>query len=180
MKRKKKSTIKKHFVRFKPLYAVLLIEVLIVLLFIQILYKSRPISTISLEKTVIVAEDICYDRGISGYHISVFCNSEEYIFPSLGFHSSYPNGKLYQEIELGDKIFITYYQERTVFGYKKFIVDAYTESLVLRTIEEYENGTKGIQIFETISFVIIEILYFAISTVYLWANNLLTIKKKRK
>lgn len=178
MKRTRNCKLKKHLRHYKPLYAVIFVQILIGLLFVQVLYDSRPINALPLESSVIVVEDICYERGISGRYISVYSNSEEYIFPRLGFHTSYPNGKLFDAITVGDKMFIKYFPKKELFSYKKYIVDAYTESKVLRTIEEYERGKNGVWIFELIIFTITEIFYLVASAGYLWANNLFKIKKK--
>lgn len=177
---KKKSKANKLFRRYKPLFVILLVEVIMILFFLQMWEGSKPIDERSLKETVIRVDEIDDIHWTSGSRVFVFSDSVKYTFINVGIRGGYSNSKLPQMIEVGDELHITYFIEEGIFGPTNLVVDAYTENHVLRTIEGYVNDHKGVRVVETVIFVIIEILYFGFSFLHLWAHDLIKIKKTKK
>lgn len=176
----KKCKTNKFFRRYKPLFIILVIEVMVVLVFVQMWNKSKPLDEYSLKYMTICVDEIDDIHWTSGSRVYVFSDSVKYTFRNVGIRGGYSNSKLSQTIEVGDELHITYFIVDGIFGTANVVVDAYTENHVLRTIEGYVSDHKGVRVFETVIFFLMEILYFGFSVLYLWAHDLIKIKKTKK
>ena len=171
--------MKKHFQRYKPLYFIIIVQLLIILFF-WLLWEGSTSSTHVLKNTVIVVDDVKYENWSKGTRLIVFSADEKYEFPNLGYHTEYPNSKLVQAIEVGDELYITYYTQNRLFGSRNLILDAYTQTNVFRTIDEYTRSHEGLEIWVIIGFLLIESIYLAGSILYLKCYNLFKAKRKRR
>lgn len=176
---KKKSKLKKHFRQYGDLYTIISVELLIVFFFVLIWNGSRPLSEYTLEKTAIVVEDVHYVSGKDVSRLTVSADSRVYSFPKFS-GGEYSNSKLSEMIKVGDELFISYYTEDGLFQSTNWIVDASTQTKVLRTAEEYIKDQKVGRVVSTVMFIIIEMLYLSGSVFYLWTFDALKIKKKLK
>ena len=173
---KTKNKVKNHFIRYKPLYVAIFLEIIIVLTFIQLWCNARPVSEGDLLNTTIVVDDVRYVSGTKTSRLYVFTESQKYYFPNLGKIS---NSKLSDMINIGDELFITYYTKDGLFTTTNRIVDAYSQTQVLRTTEEYLSSYKGVRVIETVVFILVELLFFTVAGFYLYIFNIIKIKKRR-
>ena len=173
---KHKGTAKKHFRRYKPLYIAIFLEIIIVLTFIQLWCNAKPVSEQDLLKANIVVEDVRYISGKNISRLIISANSQKYHFPNIGKIS---NSKLSDMINEGDELFITYYPKDGLFTTTNRIVDAYSQTQVLRTTEEYLSSYKGVRVIETVGFILVELLFFTIAVFYLYIFDVIKIKRRK-
>lgn len=177
MKQTRNCKLKKYFRRYKPLFAVILVQVLIVLFFFQLWEASTPSAHI-LKNAVIDINDIRYMQWTKGSRIIIISANQKYYFPNLGFQTNYPNRKLIQEIEVGDELSITYYSRKGLLGPSNCIVGAYSQTEALRTIDEYNSSREGLCIWVIVSFILVESPYLIGSILYLHCCNQVKVKRK--
>lgn len=181
MSKKKVSAAKKHFRRFRSVYVALGIEMLILLFFLPgILQGSDPISTLSLETVSFSVEDVRSIHWSRGSRVYVFSDTDKYIFSPGGSTGGYFNSDIPAILERGDQICITYYTTRGLFGSNHWIVDAYTQTHKLRTMEAFIRDVQVGAVIGIIIFIIVEITYIPGAFAYLWINGIFEPKKKRK
>ena len=176
---KPKHKHKKHFRRYKPLYVAMIAQVLIIFFFC-LLWKASTPSTHVLKNAVIDVDDVKYVSWTKGSFVIVHSDDEEYVFYNLGYHSKYPNSKLAQAIEVGDELNITYFTQERLFGSRNVILDAYSQTNVFRTIDEYTQSKEGNGIWVIVLFVLIESIYLPAAIIYLKCCNLFKTKKKHR
>lgn len=181
--KKKTSKTKLHFRRYKGIYALAALEVVMVYFFLLAWLDCRPISYQKLENVTIYVEHTTHIFGKQNWFI-VRSGGESYSFPNRGSYAGYTNSKLDDMIQRGDRLHITYLEDRWFFGFAKrnLVVEAHTDEVQLRTIEEYMESKEGLQPLFVVFFVIGELLYSLGVFVYFRSNRkyFAKLRKERK
>ena len=167
---------------FKSICTVVLIQLFIIWCFHLLLSNCKPPSLQETKKTTINVAHTFYTSALGGtYYIQ--SDADKYYFPNHGAFSEYSNSKLNNSIQIGDKIHISYFEDRWLLGFSRrnIIIEAYTDSEVYRTIGEYNESKKGLIPITVILFVLIESMFVGIVWTYFLLNKAyFKIKKKQK
>jgi len=73
--------------------------------------------------------------------------------------SAYPNSKLFDTIQIGDEISISYVEQYSFFGKRNSVVEAKSDTEVYRSIEEYNSTSAFVPVI--IIFAIVEFLFLS-------------------
>ena len=170
--KKKTSKTKLHFKQYKSIYVLIALEVIMVWFFLLAWSDCSPLSSKNLDDVTIYVEHTTRLSGKQSLFV-VYSGDESYYFPSRGSYAGYTNSKLGDVIQRGDKIHLTYFEDRWLLGFAKrnMVVEAHTDTVQLRTVEEYMESKEGLQSFFAILFVLGEVLYCFGVFAYFRANR---------
>ena len=144
------------------------VQLLIILCFVYILNKSKPIALSDTKQIDITVEDAHYFKVLSEFRLTVYSDSTKYLFASRGTFSEYSVGKLYETIAIGDRLALIYYETDSILGKINLVVDARTETEIYRSFEEYNRGKEGLAVVVTVMFSIIELAFCGVVILYIW------------
>ena len=166
MKNIKFSSSEKILIRTLLIFAF--IQILILLLFIRLLNESKPITTQEIQRCYIVVEKTQFERAISEYRFIIYSDSQKYYFGNRATRAEYSCSELYATVSVGDQLSIAYYEENSIWGNKKWVVEACSEIEAFRLMEEYNKGKKGLTTIVYVGFFIIQLVSLGFFIIYIW------------
>lgn len=114
------------FIRFA------LIQLLIIILFVLPLYSNKSINARDCTTLQIVVEDkeleYVQHRRYSSHTFKIFSGSVWYEFPSEGIWGEYTPREMYEKINIGDTLEISYTKAQRFDGEYNYVVDARNDS----------------------------------------------------
>lgn len=157
-RKKKYGFVKKY--KIKHLLIAVFFQLLILSCFINLLLNSKKIElneTISTD--IVVGETNLIQRGHLESSFVVFSDGNTFYFPNQTGQLQLSNSKLYDVISEGSQLSIIYFEKTGLFGTKNWVVDARSEKIVYRSIEEYNKNKIGVIPLLVVLFLVIEIIY---------------------
>ena len=156
--KKKTSKTKLHFRRYKGIYALAILGIVLVWFFVALWLECIPLSSRKLENLSVYVEHTTYVSP--GRNFVVRSNGESYMFPHIGHYTEYTTGELGKLIQKGNILHITYLEDRWFFGLAKrnLVVEAHTDEVQLRTIEGYMECQEEWKPLWVVFFVIVEVI----------------------
>ena len=154
IKRKKKNRI-----NMRKVITMVTIQFVIALFFGCMLQGSMPIALEKTKPATITVDAVQYIRSGEGYLI-ISSNSDTYIFDNSGYPEQYGVRKLRDMITAGETLSIRYTKSWMLsLGIHNRIVDARTESEILRSMEIYNEGVKNHPFYTSIFWGFIELVF---------------------
>ena len=133
----------KHKKMMRMFVKILSLQILMICLFIYALTSSQPVSTEALQEADITVEEVYRVYKKRGGMLKVIADSETYVFHNGG-SSELSAAQLSKRIFAGDQLCISYVERDSLFGTRKVVVAARSDSEVYRTLEVYNsNREKG-------------------------------------
>ncbi len=160
-----------------------LMQILIILVFSWLLYKSKPVDLENTKQITITVDNVRYQRGPTEYYFIIYSDSEKYLFSNYGRFGEYSNRELYESISIGDRLTLTYYNSSSLLhGNFNSVIEAQSNTEIYRSVEEYTKLTAGISTAVTIPFLIIELVFVGVLILYVLnsKNTLIKIGRKLK
>jgi len=156
----------------KTILKFVLLQLIILLVFIQAGKNSIPIDIKDTkQKDIIVSDTYCLPLGkFHNDYLLVVDNEEtEYMFADVN-SASYSERELEKLISKGDRLLLTYYEGKILLFIKvNIIVDARTQTQVYLTLDEYNEGRAGAPAI-IVLFSIIEFLFICFTILYFNVN----------
>ena len=160
--RKSNSALKRRkFIR-KFTISFLLIQITIATLAGSLLYESSPINMDDCASQKIIVQAREYKRVYGEHVCQISSNGAIYWFPNLGMFEKYSSRELYEEMEPGKSLDITYTEGRNFFAKHNLIVDARSESTIYLDFGTYNNEKGKLVVAVIIMFSVIELVFLAI------------------
>lgn len=169
MKKAKRNVKAMKLVKKTVVFA--LVQLLIVVFFLRFISESKLIVLEDTTPITVTVDDIKYERVISEYRFSIYSDSIEYRFHNQGVFARYSNRELYETIEIGDEISIVYVERYDLTGKYKSVIDARTEMIVYRSIEEYNELREPAFIAAIVISSIIELVFILVFIVWIMFNR---------
>lgn len=170
MKKLKLSTAEKGLIR--SVLIVILVQVLIILLFVNTWKTSHPIDVTEAKKVEVTVDDTYYLSLRRSSRLIIVSDGAEYWIESRVFSSETSAGKLYDTISKGDKLSLIYCERTTLFwGNVNMVYDARTETEVYRSLEKYNRKQENAPIFVIIVFSVIELLFIGFVFLSIWLQK---------
>lgn len=148
-----------------------LIQLAIFFAFVSMFSDSQQINVKDTKQIDIIVDDVYYFRVPREDWLFVVSDSTEYLFKSRSTFGEYSVSRLYESIHEGDKLSLMFRETYTILGKVNLVVDAQSQTETYRTIENYNEGKKGVPIVISIIFSIIEVGFIGIIFVYGWINR---------
>jgi len=138
-----------------------IIQISIVSLFIVGVQNAAPINPNNGKHISVIVENTQYYRTLFSMdnNFSIYSDGIEYQFPSLGIFSESSSRKLYESIEIGDKIEVVYIERYHWFQKKNLVIDAKDTTTTYLTREFYNSQKEVAFVGYIIIFIIIEMLF---------------------
>ena len=170
MKKLKLSTAEKGLIR--SVLIVILVQVLIILLFINTWKRSHPIDIADAKKVEVTVDDTYYLSLHRSSRLIIVSDGVEYWIESRIFSGETSAGRLYDTISKGDKLSLIYCERTRLFwGNVNMVYDARTETEVYRSLEVYNRKQENVPIFVIIVFSIIELIFVGGVSFFVWLYN---------
>ncbi len=155
----------------RNIIVVTLIQILIITVFVRTLNISRPIDVHNTKQSKIIVEDTyCIKGPKENWWLIVVADSRKYLFGNHSIFDAYSVKELDKVIFPGDTLSLKYYEQYNILGRVCIVVDAKTETEVYRTLDDYNRGKHGLDIFVSILFFVIESAYVGVVVIYVWLN----------
>lgn len=167
--RKKKA---KRFLRFA--WKAVAVQIVILNVFLFILRSGEPVPYEDTRKVIgtIESKEIKQKgpTSIGSRILYVESDSVEYCFPAVvnNAFQQYSNRAIYEAISVGDEMELRYYKDRLCFGEGNFVVECIVNGVVYRSYDGYVSDSRVGRIGFTILFSIIEIVFLAGVSVYVF------------
>ena len=167
----------------------MLVQLTILFFFFMCFASSRIIDINDCHKEKICVTNIDYQAGYREYKLFIYANEFRYDFPNLGIFSEYTNRELYEIINVGDVLQITYIKRQGFFCEYNLLVDVRNESKIYLDFDLYndqkKNASEGlIVLFLLVEFVFLLIvmsdIIFQIRYERLFLSNSHNLKKHKK
>lgn len=169
MKKVKFSIVEIRLIR--SMFVIGLIQLLIVFTFLRMFNISRPIDVHNTKQSKIIVEDTyCIKAPKENWWLIVVADSRKYLFGNHSIFDAYSVKELDKVIFPGDTLSLKYYEQYNILGRVCIVVDAKTETEVYRTLDDYNRGKHGLDIFVSILFFVIELAYVGVVVIYVWLN----------
>ena len=169
MKKTRLSVKEKRVLR--NIVVVTLIQILIIAAFVRTLNISRPIDVHNTKQSKIIVEDTyCIKGPKENWWLIVVADSRKYLFGNHSIFDAYSVRELDKVIFPGDVLFLKYYEQYNILGRVCIVVDAKTETEIYRTLDDYNRGKHGLDIFISILFFVIDSAYVGVVVICVWLN----------
>ena len=167
--------MKKNPIRIDKKQTKAIKKVIIVFIFIQItivallfftMYQNKKVTDSNTTQISILVEDTLYipQAGRANGEMIVYSNSDKYYFDvKYSQWNGYDSEKLSDEL-IGNELDITYKEFFTIYGFRKFIVDARDANNVYFSIDDYNYEQSGQLKVGIIAFIVFEILLLLVSS----------------
>lgn len=158
MKKKYSKTRRKCL---KKILIPVVIQVIIILLFCEMLDMSRTIDIKDTKQLTVTVDAIRFDIGLFEDKVCIKSNSEQYIFGTNCTSNEYAIHEIFESISQGDEITIIFHEVDSIFGPQNWILDARTETEVFRTYEDYLKSKTNIIPVVCALFSFVELLFLS-------------------
>lgn len=170
MKKTKFSLVEKKL--FRTILSFTLIQILIILIFVNALNSSYPININDTKQIDITVDDLYINRVFKSNYLIVVSELTKYEFTPRSTFKEYSVSKLHKTIFLGDSLSLIYYESNHfIWGTRNIVIDARTQTETYRSYEEYIKGKEGSSVAIIIIFSLIEIAFLGIILVDVWLNK---------
>lgn len=177
MKKKYSKTRRKYCIK---ILVPVVIQVIIILLFCEMLDASRTIDIKDTKQMSVTVDTIRFDRGILENKVCIESNSEQYIFGTNCTLNEYSVHEIFESISQGDQIMIIFYVEESIYGTQNRILDARTETEVFRSYDEYLKNKTNIIPVVCVLFSFVELLFVSGVFVFTFPFDRYSKWKRRK
>ena len=158
---KKNNTVKRFKFRKRLFFRAMLIQIVILLFLTALLYKSKPIDINDCETKQITvdAKDSVYN---SDRIYRVYSNGIRYDFPTHSIRNKYDPKELYETIQEGDKLDITYTKGYVSWKKINLVVAVKDETTTYLDFDSYNSQLKTAFIAVIVLFAVVELIFCAI------------------
>ena len=140
------------------------IQILIIILFLGCFFSNTPVDESACTTVQVVVEDKIHSRGGRINEVCVCSNGVWYVFHEGGLTEEISMTELYEKINVGDTIEITYTERFRIYGgWYNLVVDAKDDSNSYVDFDLFNSERQSGQIVFNVFFVIIEIIYLLIA-----------------
>ena len=172
------SIAEKKLIRTATIY--FFVQIIAIIFFIRALDISQPVDINKTKQIDVIVEDTYRFYFFSENHFVICSNSIEYTFSTTGWRGGYSVSELSEKINIGDKLSLIYFEEYSLSGKKKIIVDARSASETYRTLADYNKSKGGMPLFVIVLFSAIEFVLCGILFCYIWLNKTIIKEFRRK
>ena len=151
-------------------------QIVIFALFFLLLRESRPIEISDCQSARIVIDDKSYERVYGEYRCRIFHNGIQYDFANMG-RGEYSARELYENLEFGNEVNISYVNKYSIFGKYYLIVDARDDKAVYFNFDLYNSQKEKAFCSVIVLFFIIE-LFLVIVGFWILIINRRDVKSK--
>lgn len=179
---RKRTSAFDYFIHSDLFRGLIALEFLIVFLFALIWDDLEPLSSRHLEKTTICVDQINFVSAGKSSDLVVIDDGISYYFTNGSGSSEYTVYELRDLLQIDDELHITYYVGKWKMGLveRNVIVEAHTDTQVLRTIEGYNERKNGLRPFTLVMFILVELLYSGGVFGFFWRNRYIFRRGKKK
>lgn len=146
----------------RQLFAIIVLQLIIIFIGFSLWDASQPINDNNSDifHIQITVDDTVYERSINQYLFYIVSDEERYYFSNSGVVSdNLSNRELYESVSVGDTLQIAYYENHNLFGVRKWVVDARTETQIYRSLESLAQDSIGGRVGAIFVFVFLEFVY---------------------
>ena len=139
-------------------------QIIIIMLFLGCFFTTTPIDESACTTVQVVVEDKIHSRGGRINEVCVCSNGVWYVFHEGGLTEEISMTELYEKINVGDTIEITYTERfRILDGWYNLVVDAKDDSNSYVDFDLFNSERQSGQTVTIVLFAVIEVVFLLIS-----------------
>ena len=151
-----------------------LTQISVFLIFAGLFYESKPYKrSDSVNVTIIVEEKEYYTRLYSERYFRVFSDEVRYDFPNLGITGEFTSYELYQEIQTGESLNVSYVTKYGLLGKYKLVLDARSNESIYLDFDFYNTQKEK-------AFTAVKILFIVVELIVLFIFVLIALFNKKE
>ena len=144
-----------------------LIQLSIIILFVLPFYSNKPINARDCTTLQIVVEDkeLALTSSVkhATYEFKIYSNGVVYEFPAEGIWGEYTPREMYEKINIGDTLEISYTKAQRFDGEYNYVVDARNDSDTYLDFDSFISRGQTAKVTWLIIFAVFEVLFLLVS-----------------